>query len=101
MATIKRQKKGPPPSSKKTTQIKFNPVRVFIRSVLLLLIWGTGVVGILLVYETTQLPDISKIDLKPRSAGTRLIAANGVEFASFGDLYRKPISFKKIPRNYH
>ena len=99
MATIKRQKKRPPSSSKKTTQIKFNPLRVFIRLVFLLIIWGTGAVGILLVYETTQLPDISKIDLKPRSAGIRLIASNGVEFASFGDLYKKPISFEKIPRN--
>ncbi len=99
MATIKRQKKRPPSSSKKTTQIKFNPLRVFIRLVFLLIIWGTGAAGILLVYETTQLPDISKIDLKPRSAGIRLIASNGVEFASFGDLYKKPISFEKIPRN--
>ena len=99
MATIKRQKKRPLSSSKKTTQIKFNPLRVFIRLVFLLIIWGTGVAGILLVYETTQLPDISKIDLKPRSAGIRLIASNGMEFASFGDLYKKPISFEKIPRN--
>jgi penicillin-binding protein 1A len=99
MATIKRRKKRLPPSSKKTKKLKVNPLRVFIRLVFLLLIWGTGAAGILLVYETTQLPDISKIDLKPRSAGTRLIASNGVEFASFGDLYKKPISFEKIPRN--
>ena len=99
MATIKRQKKRPPSSSKKKTQVKINPLRVFIRLVFLLIIWGTGAVGILLVYETPQLPDISKIDLKPRSAGIRLIASNGVEFASFGDLYKKPISFEKIPRN--
>ena len=99
MATIKRRKKRLPPSSKKTKKLKVNPLRIFIRFVFLLLICGTGAAGILLVYETTQLPDISKIDLKSRSAGTRLIASNGVEFASFGDLYKKPISFEKIPGN--
>ena len=38
MATIKRQKKRPPSSSKKKTQIRFNPLRVFVRLVFLLII---------------------------------------------------------------
>jgi penicillin-binding protein 1A len=98
MAIIKRRKKRLPSNAKKLAKIKSNPLKVLIRLVFLLLIWSAGAAALLLVYETTQLPDISEIDLKQRSAGTRLIASNGVEFASFGDLYKKPIAFKKIPK---
>ena len=98
MAIIKRRKKRLPSNTKKLAKIKSNPLKIFIRLVFLLLIWSAGAAALLLVYETTQLPDVSEIDLKQRSAGTRLIASNGVEFASFGDLYKEPIAFKKIPK---
>ena len=96
-ATDRRSNKLISSKSKKLVKIKRHPVRIVLRSIGLLFIWGFTITMLTLAYETTQLPDISKLDFKQRSSGVRLIASDGVEFASFGDLYRKPISLKEIP----
>ena len=94
---IRRSKKTISLKSKKSVKVKRHPFRIFLRLIGLLCIWGFTITILMLAYETTQLPDISKLGFQQRSSGVRLIASDGVEFASFGDLYRKPILLKEIP----
>tara|TARA_B100001123_G_scaffold427150_2_gene542297 strand:+ start:1436 stop:3256 length:1821 start_codon:yes stop_codon:yes gene_type:complete len=60
-------------------------------------IWGAVAIVLVVVYEATQLPDISQIDYRERNIGLRLMTKNRLEFASFGDLYMEPVEFKEIP----
>jgi penicillin-binding protein 1A len=74
-----------------------NPIWSVIRFFCLVLIWGIVIISVVLAYEATQLPNISKLENQERSFGVRLLASNGEEFASFGDLYRKPALFEDLP----
>ena len=69
-----------------------------VRLAALATIWGAVAIVLVVAYEATQLPDISKLDYRERSIGLRLMTRDRLEFASFGDLYMKPVKFEEIPK---
>ena len=60
-------------------------------------IWGIAIILAIGIYQATQLPDLSKLELKKRDIGVRLLNKKGTSFATYGDFYLKPVGFSEIP----
>lgn len=64
---------------------------------LVVAIWcGVGL-GAVLAYFALDLPDISKVAQFERRASVTVLAADGTEFARFGDLHGTTLSVKDLP----
>ena len=48
-------------------------------------IWGIAIILAIGIYQATQLPDLSKLELKKRDIGVRLLNKKGTSFATYGD----------------
>ncbi|WP_448206390.1 transglycosylase domain-containing protein [Azospirillum sp. sgz302134] len=60
-------------------------------------VWAGIVVGLVLAWFALDLPDISKVAQFERRASVTVLAADGTEFARFGDLYGTTLSVKDLP----
>ena len=67
------------------------------RLALLAAIWCTVAGLLLLGWQATRLPDISRLDDHDRRGGVRLIADNGTDFAQYGSVHGTPVSAGDVP----
>ena len=87
------------PASKKVRSSSRSTSRNVLRTGFVALIWVVIVIIGFLIYECTQLPNISGIKVMTRPAGVRLMSTAGAEFASYGALYGRPIDVGGLPNH--
>lgn len=61
------------------------------------LLWGVLLVGLVMGYFAYTLPDISDIDVIEKRPSMDLVTENGVQFATYGDLYGRMLKPTEIP----
>lgn len=67
------------------------------RLALLAAIWSTVAAVLLLGWQATRLPDISRLDDHERRGGIRMIALDGTDFAQYGDVHDAPVAAGRLP----
>ncbi len=67
------------------------------RLVLLAVIWCTAAVVLVLGWQATRLPDISRLDDHDRRGGIRMIALDGTDFAQYGAVHDTPVAAGRLP----
>src|SRR5271170_7270270 len=73
--------------------------RLFLRAVrlgVLLLLWAGIIGGIALGYFAFTLPDTSQLTVAERRPSVTILAADGSQIASFGDLFGQPLTLKEM-----
>jgi len=71
--------------------------RGLVRLALLAAIWCTVAAVLLLGWQATRLPDISRLDDHDRRGGIRMIALDGTDFAQYGDVHDTPVAAGRLP----
>jgi penicillin-binding protein 1A len=64
---------------------------------LVLAIWGGVVLTGVVAWYAYDLPDVNRIEQITRQPSIRLVSADGVQLASYGDFYGEPITLDKLP----
>lgn len=85
----------PPPPSR----APFRPFAWLFRWALVLGVWCAVGLGLVLLWFSGDLPDISKVAQAERRPSVILMAADGSEFARFGDTHSAGISADALPKN--
>ena len=67
------------------------------RLALLAAIWCTVALVLLLGWQATRLPDISRLDDHERRGGIRMIALDGTDFAQYGAVHDVPVAAGSLP----
>lgn len=70
-----------------------------VNAALVATVWLGVAVGAVLAWFALDLPDISKVAQFERRASVTVLAADGTEFARFGDLHGTTLSVKDLPPN--
>jgi penicillin-binding protein 1A len=63
---------------------------------LLLFLWGSIIGGGLLAYFAMTLPDTGQLTVAERRPSVTILAADGSQIASFGDLFGQPLTLKQM-----
>lgn len=64
---------------------------------LVLTIWAGVILAGVVGWYAYDLPDVDSIEEMTRSPSIRLVSADGVQLASYGDFYGEPITVDKVP----
>ncbi len=60
-------------------------------------VWALIIVGLGVAWYATNLPDVDQALSATRRPTVTVVAADGAELATFGDLYGAPLSLKELP----
>jgi len=85
---------APPPP-----RAPFRPLSWLLRWTLVLGVWCAVGLGVALLWFSGDLPDISKVAGAERRPSVTLMAADGAEFARFGDVHSAGVSADALPKN--
>ena len=87
------------PPRKTATGGRRSILRSLVNAALVAAVWCGVAVGSVLAWFALDLPDISKVAQFERRASVTVLAADGTEFARFGDLHGTTLSVKDLPPN--
>ena len=88
--------------AKKKSKGKSSPSRGrwfgrWLRRFLVLAVWGFVAVLGVLAYYAYDLPDVDNLGERTRTPSVRLVSADGVQLARYGDAYATPVHVRDLP----